>query len=1053
VGIPVENEVHEQKGWPGSGLGLELRLLGELQVVVEGREIALPASKKTRALLAYLVATGTPHRREWLCDLLWEGPDDPRGELRWSLAKVRPLLDLGGTVRLKTDRSRVAFEPQGAVVDLTTVRDLLGDVSTAPTEALQNAVAVFRGEFLDGLDLPLCYRFQQWCLAERAAASTLRLSALRGLLDRLGDRPEEALVHARSLVVADPLSEDGHAGVVRLLARLSRRREALAQYEDARRLLEREVGSPLSGALERARREIGPRSLESRPRLDLAPLDQEATAAASTGSVIPFVGRFAERARIDELVSTAANAQTTPIVLVGGEPGIGKSRLLEHLADCMVAAGGLCLKGRAFEAEAGHPYGAWIEALSAVAGDSVPEDTGQSVALLRPAFGPPPSAPADRGRLFEAVLSLLRHLARRTPLAIVLDDLQWLDEASSALLHYVARVQNAPARVLFACGVRPGELADNPPVSRVLTALEREGRVLELALLGLSEAETAELVKSVNPAVDTASVFRECDGNPLFALELSRAHGEISRWPRRPLQTVIAGQLATLDEPCRNLVAWASAIGRTFRPAMLATLAGFETPAMLRALERLERRGIIRAAAADAYDFVHDVIRRAAYQEISQPRRTLMHQQIARILESVVASDDTAAGDLVRHAEHAGDPALAARASVLAGERSLRLFANAEAVALARRGRSHLDRLPDNRLRRELMIGLLKIEVLSAAGPGMRPLPQVAETLAEAIAKAEEAELHAAAATGYYLSSVLHQQTGDLGRAQECTVRAAEAGRGAGRQAYARQLANTARCLIELETDIPRARALLDEAETLLGPLGQRDCELQWGRGLIERWAGDGDHARDLVKGALNLARETEDRWREFRCLTWLAVIDFECGRHAEAEERCRELRLVAARMGDGEAPVADVIEALTRVAETSPQELDGLDAALSRVRAVDDKSYLAYALNAAALLCFRQGQPREATAYADEALELAIAMERQNEVSIAEAMLARMQPGLSPDTSHERIRGLRAQVADSDRFSARTRAFLDEVISLGRAAAGDASEHSGRDRKRRSRR
>jgi DNA-binding SARP family transcriptional activator len=145
----------------------------------EGREIALPASKKTRALLAYLVATGTPHRRKWLCDLLWEGPDDPRGELRWSLAKVRPLLDLGGTVRLKTDRSRVAFEPQGAVVDLTTVRDLLGDVSTAPTEALRNAVAVFRGEFLDGLDLPLCYRFQQWCLAERAAASTLDARSMR----------------------------------------------------------------------------------------------------------------------------------------------------------------------------------------------------------------------------------------------------------------------------------------------------------------------------------------------------------------------------------------------------------------------------------------------------------------------------------------------------------------------------------------------------------------------------------------------------------------------------------------------------------------------------------------------------------------------------------------------------------------------------------------------------------------------------------------------------------------------------------------------------------
>ena len=79
--------------------------------------------------------------------------------------------------------------------------------------------------------------------------------------------------------------------------------------------------------------------------------------------------------------------------------------------------------------------------------------------------------------------------------------------------------------------------------------------------------------------------------------------------------------------------------------------------------------------------------------------------------------------------------------------------------------------------------------------------------------------------------------------------------------------------------------------------------------------------------------------------------------------------------------------------------------------------------------------------------------MERHNEVSIAEAMLARVRPGLSPHTSNERIRGLRKRVADSDRFSARTRAFLDEVASLGRTVAGAASEHSGRDRKRRSRR
>jgi DNA-binding SARP family transcriptional activator len=102
-----------------SGPGLQIHLLGDPRVILEGRVLALPPSKKTRALLAYLVATGRPHLRERLCDLLWEGPDDPRGALRWSLTKLRPLLGADDTARLVPDRERVAFSPNGAEVDVT----------------------------------------------------------------------------------------------------------------------------------------------------------------------------------------------------------------------------------------------------------------------------------------------------------------------------------------------------------------------------------------------------------------------------------------------------------------------------------------------------------------------------------------------------------------------------------------------------------------------------------------------------------------------------------------------------------------------------------------------------------------------------------------------------------------------------------------------------------------------------------------------------------------------------------------------------------------------
>jgi len=96
-----------------SARGVEVRLLGELEISVGGRVQALPPSKKTRALLAYLVATARPHSRERLCALLWDGPDDPRAALRWSLTKIRPLLDVGAA-RLFADRERVSFEAGSA---------------------------------------------------------------------------------------------------------------------------------------------------------------------------------------------------------------------------------------------------------------------------------------------------------------------------------------------------------------------------------------------------------------------------------------------------------------------------------------------------------------------------------------------------------------------------------------------------------------------------------------------------------------------------------------------------------------------------------------------------------------------------------------------------------------------------------------------------------------------------------------------------------------------------------------------------------------------------
>ncbi|MDQ3643118.1 MAG: ATP-binding protein, partial [Actinomycetota bacterium] len=103
---------------------LQIRLLGGLHLARDGHDVALPASKKTRALLGYLIVTGQPHRRERLCDLLWDGPDDPRAELRWSLSKLRPLLNTSEATLLRTDREHIGFVPADAAVDVLSVRSL-----------------------------------------------------------------------------------------------------------------------------------------------------------------------------------------------------------------------------------------------------------------------------------------------------------------------------------------------------------------------------------------------------------------------------------------------------------------------------------------------------------------------------------------------------------------------------------------------------------------------------------------------------------------------------------------------------------------------------------------------------------------------------------------------------------------------------------------------------------------------------------------------------------------------------------------------------------------
>ena len=303
---------------------LNICVFGELQVRWGDRPAPLPASKKARALLGYLVVTGRQHSRERLAELLWDMPDDPRAQLRWCLWKVKPLLGRRSASHLFADRESVAFDPSGTEVDLLRLRSLLaGGVEQATTVRLEEAAACFRGELLEGLDLPDCYRYREWCVAERESLRALQVSVLSALVARLSDAPEMALRHARAWVAIDPLREDGHVEVVRLLGQLGRTREALAQYDTCRRILETDLGARPSARLEQARA-----ALSRSPMPALAGKPTAARAPQPQQDAIPFAGRAEERTLLRNAVAAAAAGEEVAGLMFVGEPGIGKTRVL-----------------------------------------------------------------------------------------------------------------------------------------------------------------------------------------------------------------------------------------------------------------------------------------------------------------------------------------------------------------------------------------------------------------------------------------------------------------------------------------------------------------------------------------------------------------------------------------------------------------------------------------------------------------------------------------------------------------------------------------------------
>jgi predicted ATPase len=489
-----------------------------------------------------------------------------------------------------------------------------------------------------------------------------------------------------------------------------------------------------------------------------------------------------------------------------------------------------------------------------------------------------------------------------------LDDVHWLDEASAALLHYAAR-SLPDDRVRFLCAARPGELEDNAAMQKVVRALARDQRLVRMELHPLSLTQVKQLASAVDESLDASILFEGSGGNPLFALELARSVSGGGQPRSETLESLLAERLERLDGRARNLVPWAAALGRSFKPELLSLVSGVTPLELFEAVEELERKGILRSAG-ERYDFSHDLVRDAAYRSLSEPRRRLLHLQISRTLEPLPDPDGALASDIAHHASLAGDAELAARASITAGSRACRLAAYAEAVEIAERALRLIERLPAVQ---RLPLGLALMRVVYEANPPVAQWRSMQVRARAYLQDAEKEKMTPEVALAHALLSSIRFALGDMDGTQEHSLLAAEAAKD-GDQRVAAALAEAASCLTVIERDLPRAAALAEQTIRLCKPRSAEEMYARNALGLLAQSRGAVEEAAKQLDLALTIAGELNEHWREAEFSADLAVLRYETGDYAGAIALCDQGEARAAKLGEGAIiPLCRAIRFLAR--------------------------------------------------------------------------------------------------------------------------------------------
>ena len=699
---------------------LTLMLLGDFQARLGSRPPLRLRTRKAQALLAYLARpAGQSHSRDKLAALLWGDRSQPqaRSRFRETLFALRRALTAADPACLIWSGETIALDADAVDIDAGAFERL---AQADDVESLARAAALYRGDFLEGL----AYRgtlFEDWLMAERERLRELAVETLARLLIRQREAGalEEALQTALRLVALDPLQEAVHRSLMRLYAEMGRRGSALQQYQLCVGILARELGVEPEEESRRLYEEI----LSRRPPEPSAgATDQTAPQepGASMAADAPLTGRDQEMTRLRAMLAEADRGQGRVVVLLG-EAGVGKSRLVGELATVAHALGRRVLSGRCYESEQILPFAPWLEIVRAgwdLTGEGwradLPPAIRRELARLLPEVGTKDGNPApapDYLMLFEGVSLLVEQAAQRRPLLVILEDLHWADEMSGRLLAFVCRRSRA-WRALVVATAREEEMADAPVLQQALAEVAHEPHVETLALHTLSREHTLDLVRALaRTGTDGATaahvgeqVWQASAGNPLVVIEAMRAvrHGALSSGldrlsvPER-VRDIVRRQFDRLDEPSREVLALASVIGREFEFALLHHASGLDEAGAARAVESLARRRILHSVG-ERLDFTHDRVREVAYGLTLPARRAALHRRAAETLAAVHAQDlaphHLAIGLHYFEAQVWDQAAAHLRR---AGALALRRYALRDAIACFERALAAVGRLPENR--------------------------------------------------------------------------------------------------------------------------------------------------------------------------------------------------------------------------------------------------------------------------------------------------------------------------------------------------------------------